>query len=139
MRKIMKKYIASLTMAGLLIAPSAGLNARTIDKEDLQAISSNKMENKAWQNGQRILSVLATLTAIGTGFFLVDGISLASKHEIDKANISLLLSGVTGLATACLGIGWYKVVKKRMKKHGYKSMLKFLFVNALANADKDHR
>ena len=124
----MKKQLMGLVLAGLLVGPSLNITAG-IDKEDLQKMSANSLENQAWRNGQDLVGVFASLGLVCTIYLGIGSCLACQKNDGD----AILFTGAAtacGLVTTGLYAGWYQIFKKRAKKHGYKKdKLKFFFVD----------
>lgn len=127
----MKNTIAKITFLGLIFSSFANMQAKKIDQEDLQQISANKLENSALRNGQMIIGSIATTAAILT---LVCGCHAIINPPLRKAYIGG--AAFCGLSTAGLLTAYFKILKKRMQRHGYDSILKFMMVDLLSQHHK---
>ncbi len=106
-----------------------------LTEKDLQKISSNEMTNKAWQNGQDTLGVFLVLGLLGTGLLGTATCQIflsKKKDDNDATPLALVFTTLCGLATTGCSYAWYKVVKKRMKRHGEKNFWKFIFVDRMS-------
>jgi hypothetical protein len=132
----MKKQLFFLMFIGLICSSLSSLQA-SLDDHDMQKISANKLENKAWKNGQSVVSSLAFFSLLGTGFF---GINALQTRKKDDKPILYGLTVACGLAHIGLDVAWYKIFKKRAKRHGYENnKLTFWFVDLVSQLDEGSR